>query len=134
MIDTTRLLRRSPFGEWVNVFYDPNQTNIETLVRLMRTGGCSGASHIPDPNGLVLNPIIAPGDPIQLNSGTIKMQELSSASRLPSGWQFVSSSNDVLTLSTSSSTPMGDTSFVLEFESGETFEAEVAVVRQIGSH
>ena len=136
MIDTTRLLRSSPFGEWVNVFYDPKQTDIETLVQLMRTGGCSGASHVEDTSGLVLNPYIAPGDPIQLNAGEIKDQELSPGSQLPSGWELAASSDgsDVLTLATTSSTPKGSTNFVLEFKSGETIEAEVAVVRQVGRH
>ena len=134
MIDTTRLLRSSPFGEWVNVFYDPAQTNIDTLVQLMRTGGCSGASHITDTDGLVLNPVIAPGDPIQLKSGDVNTQALKPGSRLPSGWELASNSNDVLTLSTNSSTPRGYTNFVLEFESGERIEGEVAVVRQVGRH
>ena len=102
----------------------------------MRTGGCSGASHVEDTRGLVLNPYIAPGDPIQLNAGEIKDQELSPGSQLPSGWELAASSDgsDVLTLATTSSTPKGNTNFVLEFKSGETIEAEVAVVRQVGRH
>ena len=117
------------------MFYDPQQTDIDTLVQLMRNGGCSGATHVPDKDGLVLNPVIAPGDPIQLNSGAIKVQELSSRSQLPSGWQLAKSPNsNVLTLATTSSTPTGNVNFVLEFESGETIDAEVAVVRQIGRH
>lgn len=118
------------------MFYDPKQTDIDTLVQLMRTGGCSGASHVADTKGLVLNPYIAPGDPIQFNAGEIKVQELSPETQLPSGWKLAASpgNEDVLTLSTTSSTPKGNTSFVLEFKSGETIEAEVVVVRQVGRH
>ena len=115
----------------MNVFYDPSKTDVDSLLGLIRKKGCSNASHTDD--SVVLNPIIAPGDPVQVRLGSASSVSREE-SRLPSGWQLADTNSEVVTIATPRSTKSGNVSFSLKLENGEEIEGEVAVVRQIGRH
>ena len=66
VIDTTRLLRRKPFGEWVTVFYEPKKVTEAQLLAWIKANRCPRAALVreKDPAG-VMNPFVAAGDVVQ---------------------------------------------------------------------
>ena len=118
-------MRRSPFGEWVNVFYDPSQTNEATLLQLIKNRQCPGAQHITDSQGYALNPVIGPGDPVQLRIESAQPVEMTAESQLPQGWQLAGQASggegiQIVTLATPGNTAQGDEDIALHFSDGSS--------------
>ena len=132
-------MRSSPFGEWVNVFYDPSKTDTAQLLQLIKNRKCANARHITDAQGYALNPIIAPGDPVQVQIKSPKPVELTAESQLPQGWQIAGQDSggkgiQIVTLSTPKDTQQGNVDVELRFAGGESIKTQIAVVSQVGSH
>ena len=132
-------MRSSPFGEWVNVFYDPSKTNTATLLQLIKDRNCASAQHIADRKGHALNPIIAPGDPVQFQVKSAAALELNAASQLPDGWKLAGQSSggeglQIVTFSTPNNTQQGNVDLDLQFSNGTSVATRIAVVRQVGRH
>ena len=139
VVDTTRLLRSSPFGEWVNVFYDPAKTDEAKLLQLIKERDCPRAKRTTGKTQSVLNPIIAPGEPIQIKFELKQDSGLSRKTELPKKWELVGNADfrkgaNVITIQTPKSIPQGTKEFELEFDSGEKVRAVVDVVQQVGKH
>jgi len=86
--DTTMLLRRSPFGEWVVVYYDPEQTSEAKILKRVRTNGCRNAAIVrAKKKSTTMNPFVAAGDCVQLR---LILEEKTSLtiSKIPTGWKF----------------------------------------------
>jgi len=123
----------------VNVYYDPAKTDEATLLQLIKNRNCSAAQHITDSQGYALNPIIAPGDPVQLRVESSQPLELAADSQLPPGWQLAGQTSaedgiQIVTLATPGNTRQGNVDLALQFSDGTQIETEIAVVGQIGSH
>ena len=133
------MLRSSPFGEWVNVYYDPSKTDPATLLQLIKNRDCHNAQHVSDLQGHALNPIIAAGDPVQFQIKSDQPLELAAESQLPQGWQFAGQAStgegtQIVTVATPGSTRQGNVDVQLRFTDGTSIETQIAVVRQVGSH
>ncbi len=123
----------------MNVFYDPSKTDTATLLQLIKNRNCSNARHVTDAQGHALNPIIAPGDPVQFQIKSAKPLELSAESQLPPGWQFAGQASggeeiQIVTLTTPKNTRQGNVDIELRFTGGESIKTQIAVVQQIGKH
>lgn len=80
------LVRRSPFAEWVVVYFDPAKIDESKLLRLIRNGGCRNANLVRSKgNNLAMNSYIAGGDMIQLQIHLEKPQKIS-IPKLPKAW------------------------------------------------
>ncbi len=91
VIDSTMLLRGSPFGEWVVVYYRPEQISEKKIHQLIVRQGCPNASIIRSKSeSTTMNPIIAAGDPVQLRVHLSKASSLSIA-KIPKNWKIESS-------------------------------------------
>lgn len=139
IVDTTRLLRNSPFGEWVNVFYDPSKTDETTILAMIKKNDCPKARRTDSRNGVVQNPYLAPGDPIQMKIELTANAKLVGTSGLPEGWEVVGDGKfdkgtSLLTIQTPKSAKQGPASIKLEFDNGSKIEAKVDVVKQVGKH
>ncbi len=83
------LLRRSPFGEWLVVYYLPSEIDEKKILSLVRDGGCPRSDIIRGTEESVsMNPILAAGGILQLKvvldaDGTLKIR------KIPKGWKFV---------------------------------------------
>jgi len=84
--DTSMLVRRSPFAEWVVIYFDPAQTNEQKILKLIRSQGCPNAGLIRSNKlNATMNPYIASGDTVQLRI-ELKEKQLLSIKNLPKGW------------------------------------------------
>ncbi len=91
VIDTTMSVRRSPFGEWVIIYYDPKKTNEKTLLEIVRKGGCPRADIIrKQAKSTEITPIITPGDTALIKLHLEKKSDLK-ATKLPTGWAVTES-------------------------------------------
>lgn len=139
VVDTTRLLRQSPFGEWVNVFYDPSKIKPAEMLQLIKKNDCPRARHTTVRNKQLLNPIIAPGDPVQINFSASADTSISDQSKLPNGWKIagskkLSKGENFVTLSVPRSTKQGSHTVKISTADGQSVELEVIVVSQVGRH
>ena len=139
MIDTTRLLRSSPFGEWVNVFYDPQKIAPKTMLELIRRRDCPRAKHTKSSNPRLLNPFIAPGDPVQIRVKADSVTTISKQSQLPAGWkvagdQKLKKGENVVTITVPKSTRAGSHSIKLKTGENKQVKCQVTVVSQVGRH
>ena len=123
----------------MNVFYDPSKTDPATLLKLIKKYRCPNAQHTTDSQGHALNPVIAPGDPVQLQIQSTKPLEMTDQSKLPDGWKLVGQTSggeglQIVTLATPGNTREGNVDIKLEFSGGTSVETQIAVVGQVGSH
>lgn len=93
VVSVVKLLRSRPFGEWNVVYYRPDKTDLDTLTQRLRRGGCRNAAQIvapPKKNGGITvrtaNPIVAPGDMVQLAVALPASRSGRVAVELPQGW------------------------------------------------
>ena len=123
----------------MNVFYDPSKTDTDTLLKLIKNRNCRNARHISDPQGHALNPIIAPGDPVQFQIESAKPLEMTAESQLPDGWRLAGQASagdgsQIVTFSTPSDARQGNVDVKLRFSNETKIETQIAVVGQIGKH
>ena len=93
---------------------------------------------IEDKKTNVLNPIIAPGDPVQIQVKLEKDASLTGA-KLPDGWKLASGKSlkkglNVITLKTPKNTNQGEQTLALEFSNDKKIKSKIDVVRQVGRH
>ncbi len=139
IFDTTRLLRNQPFGEWVNVFFDPSKISEAQILKLIKAKNCPRAQHIT--GEFILNPFIAAGDPIQLSFENDQDTTLS-ALQLPKNWKLIGleigsplkKGTHTITITSSKSSKKGRHPIKLSFSDGSQIEDQVTLVRQIGKH
>ena len=139
VFDTTRLLRSSPFGEWVNVFFDPKKITEAQLLRHIKARNCPRAQHITSTHAL--NPFIAAGDPVQL-SITVKEDCKLNSIELPKNWNLLDLTTGTslpkgphtLTITTSKRSSQGSHPIKLVLSDGTKVNESITVVRQIGKH
>lgn len=86
--EVTMLVRNKPFKEWVTVYYDPEKTNEEKLLKLIRAKRCPRASQVRVANEkfTAMNPFTSEGEIVQLRIADVpkdKAPELV----LPEGWK-----------------------------------------------
>ena len=86
-----------------------------------------------------MNPVIAPGDPVQFLIESAEPLELTAESKLPKGWQLSGQTSagegtQIVTVTTPGNTKQGNVDVELQFSDGTSIETRIAVVRQIGSH
>jgi hypothetical protein len=137
VIDTTRLVRQSPFGEWVNVYYLPDQITEAKLLAHIKANRCPRASRVDG----VVNPFAAPGDVVQLKFNA-KAETSIKTITLPDGWTLhekkvgdtLSAGANVLAVSVSRSAAQGDHELKIELANRQIVTGEVAVVKQVGKH
>ena len=131
-------MRSSPFGEWVNVYYDPKKTDNKSLLSLIRKNQCPRATLIEDKEKHVLNPIIAPGDPVQIQVKLEKPATLTGG-KLPKGWTLASEKSlkkglNIITLKTPKNTKQGEQSLVIKLSNNTKIDSKIDVVKQVGRH
>ena len=80
VIDTTRLVRSKPFGEWVTVYYRPDDVDDDQLLEWIRANRCPRAALVRKKDG-VQNPFVAAGDVVR-----VKIKGSVTSSKLPKGW------------------------------------------------
>ena len=137
--DTTRLLRRSPFGEWVTIYYDPAKVSTEDLLKWIKANRCPRAAWISsEGDSAILNPFIASGDTVQIRLTATKDALLDSVS-LPKGFQLVgdgkvSRGENLLSVQIAKDARAGDYEVALAAEESVEFKGRVSVVQQIGKH
>ncbi|MEM7454104.1 MAG: hypothetical protein AAF456_07085 [Planctomycetota bacterium] len=138
------MVRQEPFGEWVNVFYDPDQIDAATMLDLIIKEDCPNAkqtTRAAGEDGFVLNPMIAPGDPVQFEVQLDSEARLSANSAIPEGWSIFGESEhsfpegkQIVTLITGNDAVAGDHPVVLIFDSNQIVTGVVTVVDQVGQH
>ena len=128
VIDTTRLVRSKPFGEWVTVYYRPDKVKEEQLLKWIRANRCPRAALVRDQEE-VRNPFVAAGDAVEL-----KFEGKLRSSRLPSGWKVVKHEGSQVLVQVPKEAAQGDYTLVLTRADGETVKGKVSVVRQVGKH
>ena len=142
VVDTTRLLRSKPFGEWVTVYYRPGDIGEQALLALMQKRGCPKAALVRGRGkSVVMNPYVAPGDAVQVRVEVAAATSLKSL-ELPPGWSMVGSSagdaiakgESYLWVQVPASAEAGAASLKFVLASGATIEGKVTVVRQVGKH
>ena len=117
----TKLLRRSPFGEWVTVYFDPKKQTEKQLLTRIRATRCPGAQHVTAPG--LRTPFVAAGDVVQLDTtSTITRLEA------PEGWKVVPGTANI-------QLPANAKSAILtaHLADGKTLAAKVNVVSRIGT-
>jgi hypothetical protein len=139
VVDTTRMVRQSPFGEWVNVFYDPKKIKPETMLKLIIKEDCPKAKQTIGSNKQLLNPFIAPGDPVQFSISAKSETAITDKSELPSGWKIVgkgllNKGENVVTLTVPRKVKAGSHTVKLVMADGKQVEGTVTVVSQVGKH
>ncbi len=133
------MVRREPFGEWVNVFYDPQQIDTATILDRIIQERCPDAKQTLSPDGTVLNPMIAAGDPIQIRV-SLDDETTIKRSHLPEDWNLCNdpesplSGQIVMTIATSPETKQGKHTFEIHFANEQKFSGTVEVVEQVGQH
>ena len=142
VIDTTRLLRRKPFGEWVTVYYRPEDVTEEQLMTWVKANRCTRAALVRAEEGsLVMAPFVAPGDVVQLRLNVGKATALEEVA-LPKGWKLVGSQpgdrlaagEGFLAIQTTRDAGDGLTKLAIGLADGTKFNMEVWVVSQVGKH
>ena len=142
--DTTRLLRRSPFGEWVNVYFDPTKISESELLKHIKANRCPRAELLQAPKGkdiALLNAYAASGDVVQVRLTSTSGTKLVDA-KLPDGWKLLSASagsafakgTHYLSIQVAPRAKQGAATIRLNFEDGAGLSGQVAVVRQVGKH
>ena len=121
------------------MFYDPTKTDESTLLQLIKEKDCPRAKRTLGKAKSVLNPIIAPGEPIQIKFELNQDSTLVETSKLPKQWEMVGRRQykkgaNLLMIQTPKSTSSGTKEFFLEFSSGENVRVIVDVVQQVGKH
>ena len=124
VIDTTRLLRNSPFGEWVTVYYRPDEVDEEQMLKWIKANRCPRAALVRRADG-VRNPFVAPGDIVQ-----IKAKGKVAKDKLPKGWTIAEVVDDYVFLQVPKAAKQGDYNLPL----GPGVNGKVSVVRQVGKH
>lgn len=109
------------------------------MLALIKKNDCPKAAHTQAKNENLLNPFIAPGDPVQVKITTEKSTQISSKSVLPSGWKLVGNNelaagNNVITLMVPNSVKAGSHKVRLITEDKMKSEFTVTVVDQVGKH
>lgn len=87
-------LRRSPFGEWNIVYYDPKKTDTQKILARLRAKGCPRAELIPatkaEHNEVVAtveNPFVTPGDCFQLTFRSAAKEARTLELQTPKPWK-----------------------------------------------
>ena len=131
------LLRRSPFAEWVNIYYKPKETDEDTLHALLKGRGCAASQRIGGAEGAssVMNPFGAAGDTVQLHLNLPKADEIVST-KLPDKWKLSSPSalskgHNFITIDTNPFAKNGKHSISVTLGSGETHSFSVELVSRI---
>ncbi len=141
-MDTTRLLRNRPFGEWVTVYYRPGDTGEAELLAWMKKAGCPRATLVRDRGrSVVLNPVVAPGDAVQVRVGAAAATTLRAAS-LPEGWRLlapprggdVAAGGSYIWVQVPRSAARGHVAVEFTLGDGTRVKGALAVVRQVGKH
>jgi hypothetical protein len=84
------LVRQKPFKEWVAVYYDPDATNEEKLLKLLRARRCPRASvdRVDHEKFTAMNPFVSEGEVVQLRIADMPKDE-SPDLVLPAGWRAI---------------------------------------------
>ena len=140
VFDTTRLLRRSPFGEWVTVYYDPKKVSEGELLKWIKANRCPRAAQVIEATeSAVLTPYVARGDTAQIRIKVAKEATLETI-KLPEGWRLLnadkklSSGNNYLSIQTPGDAASGEIEISLKPEGSEQFSGKITVVEQVGKH
>jgi hypothetical protein len=93
MHDVVMTLRSKPFGEWVVAYYDPAKTTTETLLKRLHQKGCREATQekaaAAESGGIrvsVANPLVAPGDWVQVEVRPPEGKAGTAALQAPAEW------------------------------------------------
>ncbi len=129
VIDTTRLVRSKPFGEWVTVYYRPDKVKEEQLLKWIKANRCPRAALVRNKDA-VRNPFVAAGDVVQL---AIKGKKVAS-SKLPKGWKIARQDSADVLVQVPKKAKEGDYTLKLTQSDGRVISGKVFVVRQVGKH
>ena len=142
VFDTTRLVRRSPFGEWVNVYFDPAKVTEAKLLKAITANRCPRAELVQPPKrNALLNEFAAPGDVVQFRYDAPSATTLTAAV-LPEGWQLldaelesaIKKGTNHLSVRVPDDAKQGTLALSLTFADCTTIKGRVAVVQQVGKH
>lgn len=135
--DTTKLLRISPFAEWVTIYYNPKLISPEKILTLIKSNRCPNAKFvIKKQNRYALPaPYVAPGDIVQIEIKTASKDQIDSI-ELPKGWKLLSSKelikgNNIINIQTPTSTTQKRTKINIKTEKGITIHAGIEVVQKV---
>lgn len=121
------------------MYYDPDVIKPETMLALIKKKDCPRAAHTKAKEERLLNPFIAPGDPVQISINAKSATKISNQSKLPSGWKIVGKGDlkkgdNFVTLTVPSSTQQGRHDIRIAYGDNEKIDCQVNVVRQVGKH
>jgi hypothetical protein len=97
VLDIVKSVRSRPFGEWNVVYFDPSKTDAAALLQRLRENGCKNATRVETPavelDGVTImlsNPIVVPGDVVQLEATPSGSRTATIHLVVPDGWRTVS--------------------------------------------
>jgi len=137
VIDTTRLLRRQPFGEWVNVYYRPGEITEAKLFELIKANRCPRAEQLT----AAVTPFAAAGDTLQLKLQSDTETAIKSVD-LPDGWKFedakvgdpLGAGEIRLSIQVDKKARQGDFDLGVTLADGKVVRGQVSIVGQVGKH
>lgn len=130
-------VRYHPFGEWVIVYFDPEKTSEDALLKKIRNNGCPKAALVRGKKeSIALTPIITPGDTALIQ---IQLEQDTSltAIDLPEGWLISSELNNLeegthlLSIRTPSRTAKKKRTITLKDDDGEDYEFHIELVSRV---
>lgn len=109
------------------------------MLALIKQRNCPRAKQTIAKNDRLLNPFIAPGDPVQIRVKANSATTISDQSKLPSGWKVVgdqklSKGENIVTLTVPKSTKAGSHAVTIATGENKNVECKVTVVSQVGKH
>ena len=128
VIDTTRLVRSKPFGEWVTVYYRADKVKEEQLLKWIKANRCPKAALVRNKDA-VRNPFVAAGDVVQM---VTKGKVVSST--MPIGWKITKKDGENVLVQVPKKAKEGDYEIKLTLADGKVIPGKVSVVRQVGKH
>ncbi len=135
------LVRMKPFKEWITVYFDPEKTSENKLLKLLQQRRCKSSKLARSENDKVtaMNPFASPGEIIQLRiAGTPEKNGFKIT--LPNGWKVTGDAKGVkhndgktyLSILVPEKTPLKKYIIGLALAGDKTLDTEVEIVRGIG--
>ena len=137
VISTRKLLRNSPFGEWVIIEFNPTKTNESSLLKIIRERKCPRANIVTTNKGTITNftPVSVAGGNVELIAKHSPPDIDIEKSKFPDRWkvvQFIKLDDGIqLIVQIPHKQKQGEQSLTITWQDGTSATTTVDIVREV---